>query len=128
LDREDSTEPRQALLFEGDHGSTPFYTSREAIRFIRLFKSNQVPADLRAPYDDWARRRLAGGGVFLRATLSLRGDQMSLALVVQRGGRTEDLDAGDDALPVILLHTIPIFVEIKLLKDVGGWVEHPSAH
>lgn len=110
--------------------AVPFVVSREARRLVAELRAGRPSPEAREPFDRWSRELLATGAVFLRAEFSLRRDLQAdeipaggigkLSLLVRRGGRVEAVDAGDDAVPVILLHEIPLFVEIDLLRQIGG--------
>lgn len=126
---EDPALPRQGIFFEGDHGSMPSFVSREAWELARAHKRGEVPQAQRAPFDAWIAKTLGSDGAFVRAEISLRGDDIVLTLFVKRGDKVEGLEASkDNGVPAILLAKIPLFVEIKLLKEVGGWVEHGAGH
>lgn len=131
-------EPGSFLAFRPEAGpelsnvaaAVPFPVSRQAGQFVREFRENQPSPKAREPYEQWSGELLATGAVFLRAEFSLRrdlrGDDVpaggigQLSLLVRRGGRVEAVDAGDNAVPVIVLHKIPLFVEVKLLNEIGG--------
>lgn len=121
---EHSNEEHQAFLLEGDHGSCPYFVLREAALFVRASLAHRATAALRQPYEQ-AADALAGGGKIRRAELTEDGNRMVLRFVVERGGRVESVDGDEKALPITLARGIPLFVQIDLLKAVGGWVEKP---
>jgi hypothetical protein len=103
-----------------------FFVSRQVGQVARAFMKNELSPQARESYEKWSREVLANGGAFLRAEFSLRRDASpeggagQMRLLVRRGGRVDAVDPGDNAIPVILLHKIPLFVEIKLLDQIGG--------
>ncbi len=102
----------------------------QASQFVRELREGRLSPKTQEPYEAWSRELLATGAAFIRAEFSLRRDLQGddvppggigqLRLLVRRGGRVEAVDPGDNAVPVILLHKIPLFVEIKLLGQIGG--------
>src|SRR5262249_42140116 len=101
----------------------PHYVPKAAAELARELRQNRVSAALRAPYDEWAAQKLGSNGVFVRAQVTLRGDNIDSTLFVRRGSEEEPVNAGENLVPVALLKKVPLFVDIKLLKEVGGWVE-----
>ncbi len=122
--------PGSFLLFRPEAGPELAHVAAAVVvavtppvtRFVRELRKGQVSPEARAPFERWSRELLATGAVFLRVEYSLpRADgERELRLLVRRGGRVEAVDPGDNAVPVILLHKIPIFVDLKLLVQGGG--------